>query len=84
MDKCTADSYKCYSRHVRMNWKKYTHNQHIASDVCFLASHLADIKSYPLTQWEFLSGVGPLWFSTGCSAFNINKFFPLAMVHARR
>ena len=31
-------------------------------------------RVHPFTQWDFLSGVGPLWFSIGCFAYSTNKF----------
>ena len=36
-----------------------------------------------LTQWDFTLGVGPLWYSIGYVAYNINNMFPL-VVHAQR
>ena len=31
------------------------------------------LENYPLTKWDFSSGVGPLWISIGCFACNINN-----------
>lgn len=39
--------------------------------------------SHPLTQWDFLSGVGLLWFFIVCFAWNI-KYFCALVVHSWR
>ena len=41
-------------------------------------------RVHPFPWWDFLSGVGSLWFSIGCFAYSIYNFFPLVTVHAWR
>ena len=40
-----------------------------------LQIHLYCTMEIPLTQWDFLAGVGPLWFSIGSFPYKINTLF---------
>jgi len=46
-------------------------HEFIAKRICFKV-----YQSYPLTQWDFSYGVGPLWFSIGSFCIQNQYFLP--------
>lgn len=47
--------------------------------VCKYLMVLCRQKGFPLSQWDFLPGVGPLWFPISCFPDKNNNFLPLVV-----
>ena len=58
------------TKHARYD---FTHICFTPNSYALLSCICALHSTYPLTQWDILSGGGPLIFSIGCFAYNINN-----------